>query len=57
MQIIQQLTCEIYTEYEFSAICKLLNDRIQVLYEVDLLALNIISLILIHISQCCGQLS
>jgi hypothetical protein len=59
MQIIQQLTFEIYTEYEFSAICKceLFNDRIQVLYEVDLLALNIISLILIHISQCCGQLS
>ncbi|HZA62614.1 MAG TPA: zinc ABC transporter substrate-binding protein, partial [Nitrososphaeraceae archaeon] len=59
MQIIQQLTCEIYAEYEFSAIskCELFNDRIQVLYEVDLLALNIISLILMHISQCCGQLS
>jgi hypothetical protein len=36
---------------------ELFNDRIQVLYEVDPLALNIISLILIHISQCCGQLS
>ena len=48
-----------FTVYEFSAIskCELFNDRIQVLYEVDLLALNIISLILIHISQWCGQLS
>jgi hypothetical protein len=59
MQITQQLTCEIYAKYESSTIskCELFNDRIQVLYEVELFALDIISLILIHISQCCGQLS
>lgn len=54
-----ELVCAIETPKSgpYEVKCELFNDRIQVLYEVDLLALNIISLILIHISQCCGQLS
>lgn len=53
------MQCAIETQKSgpYKVKCELFNDRIQVLYEVDPLALNIISLILIHISQCCGQLS
>jgi hypothetical protein len=59
INVINANICAIKTQKSgpYEVKCELFNDRIQVLYEVDPLALNIISLILIHISQCCGQLS